>query len=189
MAHASNIKESLGSIYFKGKHLLTFEAILEYSENSHLKDVVFLEIREDMRSGNDAVIRMALSIMDLYHFVHAIDEVVHLAEQFTSEQFKTKCVQEIKQLGAYRKFTKSAHFSTKLFLGVKKELLENNGSDSFKTRFYLNIQRDKKTVVLGLNTIELLSMQDRLRHFAAHVDTSLWKAQNTQSTKGKNDDV
>ena len=189
MAYKDLAKELLGSIFFKGKHLLALEAILEYQEGGHPKDVVFLEIREDMRPGEDAVMRMMLNNTDLYHLANAIEEILELNQKILLTHFQKKQTKEIKMLGEYKKFTKSEAFTTKIFLGVKKTLAEKGAlEDIFTTRFYLNIQRGKKTVVLGLSRIEIISLQERLRHFAKHIDTLLWKAQSKAKTNKKRND-
>lgn len=182
-------KTVLGNLTFKGKHLLSLDGLLEYGEDLYPRDIVFFEMRENMQTGSHAVIRMMLRNSDLFELSYAFDEVLQLEDSVDSNVLREDVVNGlavVKQLGAYKKFTKSEKFTTKLFLGFKKSFTLVNNNEVFESRFYINIKRGEKTLVMGFSKIELLSMKKRFRIFAAYLDQHLWVAQkNVSSEKQK----
>jgi len=180
-------KELIGSIFFKGRHLLSLEAKLEYQIDGYPRDIVFFEMREDMLPGENAVLRAMLTNIDIYNLIYGIEEMFNIEESIQKETFTAKKVTEIKRLGKYEKFTKSGDTTTKIFLGVKKNMNTSKAEEKeYSSRFYLNIKRNSRVLVLGMSKIEMQSMQERLKVFSRHIDTRLWMTQaNIEKIKKK----
>lgn len=176
-------KQIVGQLPFRGKHLLVVEAILEYEESGYAKDVVFVEIHENMKS--DTVYRMQLGVQDLYEMVHGAKELFSMVEGLKTACMKKEGEERIcKSLGTYSKYTRSSQFSSQLFYGVKVAALPKEKDDfTFEQTFYLNLRRKNagatksNTLTIGFNAFSLHAFIDRIMFLARRADEALFGAQ------------
>jgi len=157
-------KEHIGTIFFKGKHRFIVEAILEYSQDGFVRDVVFLEMHENMQSAN--IVRIQVESNDLYDITQGAKEMFDLGKILTQ--------QTPKSLGKYKKFTKSEKFSTYLTFGAK---LREIAHEKYEIDYFLNMTRNKKTISISFNKFSLQSFIDRVTLLCKRLDNALFDAQ------------
>jgi hypothetical protein len=182
MGAAMKRKDLVGTITVKGKHRLSIEGLLEYSDKGYPADVVFLTIDVDMQATT--LITMQLELNDLYDFIYAAKELLEIGSKLVSDQFDGK------KSPRYKKYTKSAQFSSILFLGVKtapikkKKVLKGDAIE-YEANYFVNIRRNEVTYSIGFNLYSLKSLVQRLTLLSEQLNHKLFAAQAVVAKKAE----
>lgn len=149
-------KVTIAKTYFKSKHLLEIEGMLEFDQNGHPEDIVFFKIYEDMDFKNrDKQYGMQLTSTDLRDLCEACRELI-----------SCKCPSI-----AYKKDTRKSPQSAMKTLNVGA----TNKDDSWV--YYINIEANRKKASVSFDKYKIRTFIKKVEFLAQKLEESLYAYQ------------
>ncbi|HID93224.1 MAG TPA: hypothetical protein EYP60_03910 [bacterium (Candidatus Stahlbacteria)] len=151
-----NTKVTIAKTYFKGKHFLEIEGMLEFDQNGYPEDIVFFRIFEDMEFRNkEKQYAMQLTSTDIRDLCEACRELILC---------KCKSIE-------YKKETRKSPKSTMKSLKVGAVSKEDSWT------YYINIETGRKKAAVSFNKYQIRTFVKKIEFLAQKVEESLYAYQ------------